>query len=110
MAKRTKRPSRPKQKSTVGKARTRVLRKPKRASSGKAKKPAKRTTRRVITKARRSKRTPTRQRKQAPELVAAAVETTIVDVIEEPLPGVVAVTEVEAQRVALADSDEEDED
>jgi len=42
--------------------------------------------------------------------VAAAVETTTIDVIEEPLPGVLTVTEVEAQTVALRDSDEENED
>lgn len=110
MAKRTMRSARHKKKSTGGKARTRMVRKPKRASSSKTKKTAKRTTRRAVTKARRSKRVPTRQRKQDPELVAAAVETTIVDLIEEPLPGVVAVTEIEAQRAALADSDEDDED
>jgi len=110
VAKRTKRSTKHKKKSRSTKAGTKILRKPKRAPSGKAKKTAKRTARRVVTKARRSKRTPRHQRTQGPELVAAAVETTTIDVIEEPLPGVLTVTEVEAQTVALRDSDEENED
>jgi hypothetical protein len=35
------------------------------------------------------------------------VETEIVDVIEEPIPGVVSITEVESTRVIIPDSDEE---
>jgi hypothetical protein len=103
MANRTKRLMGRKMKSNGGKARTKVLRKPKRAAPMKAGKTAKKTAKRAITKARRSKRTPAPQQKQAPEL-AAAVQTTIVDVIEEPLPGVVTVTEVAAESVALPDS------
>jgi hypothetical protein len=38
------------------------------------------------------------------------VEATIVDVVEETVPGVVVVTEFEAVRVAVPDSDEEDKD
>jgi hypothetical protein len=103
MANRTKRPTGRKMKSKGGKARTRMLRKPKRAAPMKARKTAKKTAGRVVTKARRSKRTPARQRIQVPELTAA-VETTIVDVIEEPLPGVVTVTEFGAESVVLPDS------
>ena len=36
------------------------------------------------------------------------IETTVIDVIEEPAPGVLVVTEFEAVRVNLPDSDEED--
>lgn len=103
MAKRTKRPARHKRKSTAGKARAR------KTPPKKARKSAKRTARRLVTKAPR-RRTPPRQPRRTPELVAAAVETTIVDVIENPLPGVVTVTEVEAQRVLPPVSDEENED
>jgi len=38
------------------------------------------------------------------------VEATIVDVVEEPVPGVVVVSEFEAVRVAVPDSGEEDKD
>jgi hypothetical protein len=110
MAKRTKRPAGRKMKPKGGKARTRILRKPKRAVPRKARKTAKKTGKRVVTKARGSKRTTARQRKQAPKLTAGAVETTIVDMIEEPLPGIVTVTEFEAERVALPDADEANED
>lgn len=74
-----------------------MLRKPKRAALKKAGK----TTKKV---ARIGKRTPARQPKQAPELTAAVVETTIVHVIEEPLPGVVTVTELAAESVAVPNS------
>jgi hypothetical protein len=103
MANRTKRPKGRKMKSNGGKARTKVLRKPKRAAPMKARKTAKKTAKKAVTKARRSKRTPAPQRKQAPELTAA-VETTLVDVIEKPVPGVVTVTEFGAESVALPDS------
>ena len=48
-----------------------------------------------------------RKRRSAP---AMPVEATIVDVVEEPVPGVVVVSEFEAVRVTVPDSDEEDKD
>ena len=50
----------------------------------------------------------TRARKQRP--AASTVETTVVDVIEEPVPGVVTITEFEEVRIPMPDSDEETKD
>ncbi len=38
------------------------------------------------------------------------IETTIIDVIQEPAPGVMVITEFEAVRVALPDSNEKNKD
>ena len=50
----------------------------------------------------------TRARKQRP--AAGTVETMVVDVIEEPVPGVVTITEFEEVRIPMLDSDEETKD
>ena len=105
MAKRTR-----KIKSKGGKARKKSLRKnaPKHAAPKKAKKVA---TKRLTTKAHRggvSKRTRARKQKQRPAV--GTVETAVIDVIEEPVPGVVTVTEFEDVRIPVPDSDEETED
>ncbi len=114
MANRTKRVATRKMKSRGSKARTKVLRKKaaKRAAPKKAKKAAKKTAERPATKARRGGVTRTRARKQKQSLRPAAgtVETAIIDVIEEPVPGVVTVTEFEATSLAVPNSDDEDED
>jgi hypothetical protein len=47
-----------------------------------------------------------RKRPSAPEMPVEA----IVDVIEEPAPGVVVISEFEAVRIAVPDSDEDDKD
>ena len=110
MANRTKRMATRKIKSKGGKARNKSLRKnaPKRAAPKKAKKVA---TKRLATKARRGGvTTRTRARKQKQNLKPAAVETTVIDVIEEPVPGVVTITEFEDVRIRVPDSDEETED
>ncbi len=114
MANRTKRVATRKVKSRGGKARTKVLRKKavNRAAPKKAKKAAGKTTKRPATKARRGGVTQTRARKRKQSLRPAAgvVETAIIDVIEEPVPGVVTVTEFEATSVAVPDSDDENGD
>ena len=107
MAKRTR-----KIKSKGGKARKKSLRKnaPKHAAPKKAKKVA---TKRLTTKARRggvSKRTRARKQKQNLRPAVGTVETAIIDVIEEPVPGVVTITEFEDVRIPVPDSDEETED
>ena len=105
----------------MAKAKKRVAARNKRSKRGKAsdkparKKSAKRATaKRAKSKVRRAGMRPTRpvaKKKRAPMTVAkkaarkspkqepaVRVETTIVDVIEEPVPGVVVVTEYESVR------------
>jgi len=79
----------------------------KRPVSKKAKRSAKKAGTRLVRKARpaTAKARP-RKRKRVPA-PAPQVETEIVDLIEEPLPGVVTVTEIQSTRVILPDSDEE---
>jgi hypothetical protein len=50
-----------------------------------------------------------RKRKRGPAL-AMPVEAATIDVVEEPLPGVVVISEFEAVRVTGPDSDEQDKD
>jgi len=111
MAKRTKRATARKTKSKGGKARSRAL--DKRATKRAAPKRARKTIKKTPRKAGSSgviSQTRVRPQKQILEPAARAIETTIVDVIEEPVPGVVTVTEFEAERIVLPDSDDENED
>ncbi len=114
MAKRKKRVAARKIKSKGGKTRSKALRKKatERAAPRRARKPVKKTAKKVATKARRvgaigKKRV--YEQKQILKPAAGTVETTIVDVIEEPFPGIVTVTEFEAESIVLPDSDEENE-
>jgi hypothetical protein len=66
-------------------------RKPRKSKSAREK-ATKRTKRAALKKARRKKVQRTKQ-------PTPAVETTIVDVIEEPAPGVITVTELEETRI-----------
>jgi hypothetical protein len=66
------------------------------AARGQAKK-------RTVTKAK-AKRAPMKKavRRMKQSVVAPAVETTVVDVIEQPAPGVITVTEIEETEVRKA--------
>ena len=92
-------------KSKVAKRRATIRKKIiKRAVAKPAKKSAKKPTRR----ARRtgvSKRIQTRQQKHR---AAPVVEKTVIDVVDEPLPGVVRLTEIEEMEVSVPDSEEEE--
>jgi len=57
--------------------------------------------------ARTVERAQVRQPKQPP---TPAIEDTIIDVIDEPVPGVLRVTEIEEIRVATTDSEQGDEE
>jgi hypothetical protein len=99
-----------------GNARRKNLRNAKRPAPKKAKKSAKKTARQVATKVRRggiTAKAPARKKKQslapAPEM-EMPIETTIIDVIEEPAPGVMVITEFESIRVGLPDSNEKNKD
>ena len=96
--------------SRRGKARKTSSKRPaKRPVSKKAKRSAKKAGTRLVRKARTaSAKARPRKRKRVPSPAPAPqVETEIVDLIEEPLPGVVTVTEIQSTRVILPDSDEE---
>jgi hypothetical protein len=102
MARRTKRVTSRKTKSKTAKGRTK---KPaKRAVAKKSKRAAKK----VATKARRGRRVTKRaavgRRRQAPTPV---VEDTVIDIIDEPAPGVVRVTEIEEISVAVPESEKQ---
>ena len=99
MAQRKKRPTVRKGKSTA----RRKARKPSKSARGR---PAKRTVARAIPRKRLAKAKLKRGAKKARKRVRAvkppstpAVETVVVDVIEEPVPGVTVVTEFEATEV-----------
>jgi hypothetical protein len=116
MAKRKKRVAARKPTSNRGNARRKNLRKEaaKRPAPKKAEKSAKKTGRQLATKVRRGRvtaKTPARKKKQIPVPAREMpIETTIIDVIEEPAPGVMVITEFESVRVALPDSDEKNKD
>ncbi len=101
MASRTRRTT----KSKVAKRRATIRKKTvKRAVAKPTKKSAKKSTRR----ARRtgvSKRIQARRQRRG---ATPVVETTIIDVVDEPLPGVVRVTEIEETEVVVPDSEEEE--
>ena len=102
----------------MAKAKKRIATRKKRSKRGKAsakparKKAAKRTTlKKAKSKVRRAgsgapkpavkkKRPPKAAARKAPRQVVVPVEDTIIDVIEEPVPGVVVVTEYELIRTA----------
>ena len=92
-------------KSKVGKRRATTRKKTvQRAVAKRTKKSAKKPTRRPRRSAV-SKRIQVRQQKRG---ATPVVEETIIDVIDEPLPGVVRLTEIEEMEVAAPDSEEEE--
>lgn len=76
----------------------------KRAAAKRTKKSAKKRT----TKTRRSgpsKRIQSRQQKRG---ATPVIEETVIDIVDEPLPGVMRVTEIEETEVRVPDTEEED--
>lgn len=121
MAKGKKRVAVRKTTSKRGNARRKTLRKKeaaKRAAPKKAKKSAKKMDKKLATKIRRggiTAKAPAGKKKQsltpAPKMpIETTVETTIIDVIEEPAPGVMVITEFESVRVGLPNSNEKNND
>ena len=92
-------------KSKVGKRRATIRKKTvKRAAA----KPTKKSAKKSIRRARRTgvpRRTQARQQKRG---ATPVVETTVIDVVDEPLPGVVRLTEIEEMEVAARDTEEEE--
>ena len=105
MAKRTKRAGTSTAKR--GKTRKAVVKKAaKRAVSKKAKKPAKRTATGLMKKPRPGITKARRKKKQVPAPVPQ-IETEIIDVVEEPFPSVLTITEFESERLVVPDSSDE---
>ena len=101
MAKAKKRVATRKKSSKRGKASAKPARKKaaKRATPKKAKSKVRRAGKSATKPAAKKKRPPKTAARKAPRQVAEVpVETTIIDVIEEPVPGVVVVTEYESVR------------
>jgi type IV secretory pathway VirB10-like protein len=78
-----------------------------RAVSRKKKTPTKKRAKKAVARKRVPQRPQARQPSRRP---APVVEDTIVDIVDEPLPGVVRVTEIEEVRMPGEGSDEQDED
>ena len=76
----------------------------KRATSGKSR----RTAKKVAAKKTSRKRVSVRKPPQAKQMVPV-VEGEIIDIVDEPVPGVVRVTEVETTRITVPDRDEDGE-
>ena len=78
-----------------------------------AKKVARKKTRKAATKTAKKatkprRRATTPRRKQRSQQATGAIETTVVDVVEERSPGVVTITEFEETSIAVPDSDKTD--
>ena len=109
MAQRKKRP-------TTRKGKSIARRKARKPSKSARKRPAKRTVPRATLRKRSAKAKLKRGAKKARKRVSAmkppttpAVETVVVDVIEEPLPGVTVITEFEATEVREASPEQPEE-
>ncbi len=76
----------------------------KRAIGRKSRRPAKK----MSPKASQKKKAPSRGRPKTTEMVPV-VEGEIIDIVDEPLPGVVRVTEIEATRVTIPDANDDGE-
>jgi hypothetical protein len=100
MAQRKKRPA-------VRKAKSVAPRKARKPSKSARKRPVKRTVakatpRKRIAKAKRNRGAKSRKRVRAGQPSIPAIETVVVDMIEEPIPGVTVVSEFEATEVRKA--------
>jgi sRNA-binding protein len=91
--KRSKANSKPRKKAVSG------------AASRKKKAATKKPNIKKVARKRVPQRPKARQRSERPESV---VQDTIVDIVDEPLPGVVRVTEIEEVSVATPDEDDEE--
>ena len=96
-----------KRKKTLSKQRKKVVASPKKKATSKKRTIKKRTIKKRTIKKTTRKRVTQRKPTRRP---APIVEDTIVDVIDEPLPGVMRVTEIEEVSVALPDEGVEEED
>jgi hypothetical protein len=79
----------------------------KRAAAKKTNKLAKKMGKKLSKKVRHSPIAKARKKKRSPTpTLETPIETSVIDVIQEPTPGVLVVSEIEATRIALPDSDE----
>ena len=105
MAKRTKR-------TLKNKGRKKAVRKSAAKRAAPKRKATKKIAKRAVKRRGAAKTKQARVRKQKQKenlgLEVATVETTIVDIIEEPVPGVITITEFESTR--MPESNEEDGD
>jgi hypothetical protein len=104
MAKRTKRPT-TRAKQNRGKATRGIKTAARKTKRITARKPSKKRIGRAKPKAAAKKAAARKPRPQSEQQPAVATETVIVDVVEEPVPGVMVVSEFEATREL--DSEEE---
>ena len=82
----------------------------KRAAPRKAKKSAKKASTKLMKKPRPGVGKPRARKKKPVSASTPIVETEIIDVVEEPVPGVVTVTEFESGRLIFPDTEDEKDD
>jgi hypothetical protein len=80
--------------------------KPAKKSAAKSAKRGTTTVAKKVTRGSATRKTRPRKQKQL-SAPAPQVETAIVDIVQEPVPGIVTVTEIESVRVTVPDSAEE---
>ena len=79
--------------------------KPAKKSAAKSAKRGTKTLAKKVTRGSATRKTRPRKQKQL-SAPAPQVETAIVDIVQEPVPGIVTVTEIESVRVMVPDADE----
>jgi hypothetical protein len=102
MAKRTKHARVRKTKAKVSKKRTQAGKKSVRRAVGKK---SRKTAKTSAAKKMRKRVTSLKRVRPHTQEAPSAVETMVIDVVDEPIPGVVRVTEIEETRVTLPDPD-----
>lgn len=100
MAKRKKRATARRTKLKAAKRRRKA--KPMNRATGKK---SRKTAKKVVAKTSRSRLSQSKREKPQRQQLRTAVETTVIDVVDEPIPGVVRVTEIEETRVTSPDQD-----
>jgi hypothetical protein len=102
MAKRRKRAMVRKTKAKVARKRTRASKKSVRRAVGKK---SGKTAKTLAVKKLRKRVTGRKGASPHTQAASSAVETTVIDVVDEPIPGVMRVTEIAETRVTLPDPD-----
>jgi hypothetical protein len=107
MAKRKRRTGVTRSKS--GKSKTIAKKRPRAGASKMAKRPSKKAAKMLARKVTRGTATRKARSRKQKQLSAPApqVETAILDIVEEPVPGTVTITEIESVHVTTPDSTEE---
>jgi hypothetical protein len=82
----------------------------KKLGKGAVTKKSRRVAKKMVVKTRQKKRATQRTRvRQTKRIPTPVVEDTVIDVVDEPIPGVMRVTEIEEVSVAVPEADDDEE-